>query len=48
MKKEKVEIKWVKGRDMLADCLTKAGVKSDPLMTAIVTGSIKEFEEKVE
>ena len=48
VEREKVEIKWVRARDMLADCLTKAGVKADPLMTAIVTGSFEKIEEKVE
>ena len=34
----KVDISWVKADNMLADCMTKRGVKTDGLMDVIISG----------
>ncbi len=36
--KKILEVRWVKGQDMLADLLTKKGVKKDPLLDVIQSG----------
>ena len=38
IKKEKVELCWIKSSKMLADCLTKSGANPDKLMTVLKTG----------
>ena len=35
-----LEVRWIEGKDMLADLLTKKGVKSDPLIDVIQTGQM--------
>ena len=35
-----LEIRWIEGKEMLADLLTKKGVKSDPLLDVIKTGKM--------
>jgi hypothetical protein len=46
--KEKVELRWIRAGDMLADCLTKSGAKADQLLTVLTTGSLGRWEERVE
>ena len=41
---ENVEIKWVPTGDMIADCLTKRGVKSDKILEIMEMGYIKKVE----
>ena len=41
---ENVEIKWVPTGDMIADCLTKRGVKSDKILEILETGYIRKAE----
>ena len=41
---ENVEIKWVPTGDMIADCPTKRGVKSDKILEILETGYIKKAE----
>ena len=45
--KEKVELRWVRAGNMLADCLTKSGAKADELLSVLTTGSLGRWEERV-
>ena len=46
---ENVEIKWVPTGEMIADCLTKRGVKTDKILENLETGYIEKGEtEKME
>ena len=44
--KENIEVKWVEGNKMLADCLTKRGVNGDDLMEVLKTGRIGREKEE--
>ena len=46
VEKENAEIKWVEAGNMIADCLTKRGAKSDMLMDTIKTGRLFQEAEK--
>ena len=42
----KVTVKWVGAADMIADCLTKRGVKADALLDVITSGFLPREDEK--
>ena len=44
--KEKVELRWISAGDMLADCMTKAGVNGEDLLTVLRSGYLEEGETK--
>ena len=46
IKEDKLEVRWVKAEDMLADSLTKRGVNADKLMKAIQEGRLPNKEDK--
>ena len=50
IKKDSIEVRWVQGGDMLADCLTKKGANPDKLMEAMGKGRLphREREKKME
>ena len=48
IKLEVLEVRWVQGGDMLADCLTKRGVNPDKLMDVIKKGRLPIREKKME
>ena len=45
IKKDALEVRWVEGGDMLADCLTKKGVNPNKLMEVMEQGRLPRREK---